>query len=108
MKKITTGVLIASIFSGLIILSIENNYSFFQISVGFLIYLIPAIFISSFKSIVLAFILAVVTILYAYTSYQFDWHASWVGVLMSFVIGLPIYYYRIRKVKVPDGHKVST
>lgn len=108
MKKITTGVLIAAIFSGLIILSIENNYSFFQISVGFLIYLIPAMFISSFKSIVLAFILAVVTILYTYTSYHFEWHASWVGVLMSFVIGLPIYYYRIQKAEVPDGHKGST
>lgn len=108
MYKVLTGILIAVVFSALIILSIEKQYSFYQISFGFLVYIIPAMFISSFKSIVLAFILAVVTIFYAYTSYHFEWHASWVGVLMSFVIGLSIYYYRIRKAKVPDGHKGST
>jgi hypothetical protein len=108
MNRILIGVLIASIFSGLIILSIEKQYSFSQISVGFLLYVIPAIFISSFKSRGLSFILTSVTILFAYYSYHFEWHDTWVGVLMAFVIGLPIYYYRIRKAKVQDGHKGST
>jgi hypothetical protein len=108
MYKVLTGILIAAVFSALIILSIENQYSFYQISFGFLIYTIPAIFISSFKSRGLAFIITVVSILFAYSSYHFEWHATWVGVLMAFVIGLPIYYYRIRKAKVKDGHKGST
>ena len=108
MYKVLTGVLIATVFSALIILSIEKQYSFNQISFGFLVYIIPAMFISSFKSRGLAFIITVVSILFAYCSYHFAWHDTWVGVLMAFVIGLPIYYYRIRKAKVQDGHKGST
>ena len=108
MYKVLTGILVAIVFSALIIMSIEKQYSFYQISFGFLVYLIPAMFISSFKSRGLAFIITVVSILFTYYSYRFEWHATWVGVLMAFVIGLPIYYYRIRKAKVQDGHKGST
>jgi predicted membrane protein len=108
MSKVLNGVLIAAVFSALIIMSIEKQYSFYQISFGFLVYLIPAMFIFSFKTRGLAFLITVVSILFAYSSYRFEWHATWVGVLMAFVIGLPIYYYRIRKAKVQDGHKGST
>ena len=107
MYKLLTGILIAAVFSALIILSIEMQYSFYQISFGFLVYTIPAMFISSFKSRGLAFIITVVSILFAYCSYNFAWHDTWVGLLMAFVIGLPIYYYRIRKAKIEDGHKGS-
>ena len=108
MNRVLSGVLLAFAFSALIILSIEKQYSFYQISFGFLVYIIPAIFISSFKSRGLAFIITVVSILFAYCSYRFEWYATWVGFLMAFVIGLPIYYYRISKAKVQDGHKGST
>ena len=108
MNRVLSGVFLAFAFSALIILSIEKQYSFYQISFGFLVYIIPAMFISSFKSRGLAFIITVVSILFAYCSYYFAWHDTWVGVLMAFVIGLPIYYYRIRKAKVQDGHKGSS
>lgn len=108
MKRILTGVLLASVFSTLFIFSIEKQYSFYQISFGFLVYLMPAMFISSFKSRGLAFIITVVSILFAYSSCRFEWYATWVGVLMAFVIGIPIYYYRIQKAKVEGGHKGST
>lgn len=108
MNRVLSGVFLAFAFSALIILSIEKQYSFYQISFGFLVYIIPAIFISSFKSRGLAFIITVVSFLFAYCSYHFAWHDTWVGVLMAFVIGLPIYYYKIREAKVQDGHKGST
>jgi len=108
MYKVLNGILIAIVFSALIILSIEKQYSFYQISFGFLVYIIPAMFISSFKSKGLAFIITVVSILFVYCSYHFAWHDTWVGVIMAFVIGLPIFYYKIRKTKVQDGHKGST
>lgn len=108
MNRVLTGVLLASVFSALIILCIEKQYSFYQISFGFLVYIFPTMFISSFKSRGLAFLITFISILYAYSSYRFEWHATWVGVLMAFVIGLPIYYYRISKAKVQDGHKGST
>ena len=105
MNRILSGVMLAAVFSSLIILSIEKQYSFNQISFGFFVYIIPVMFISSFKSRGLAFIITVLSILFAYSSYHFEWHATWVGVLMAFVIGLPVYYYRIRKAEVQDGHK---
>lgn len=108
MNRVLSGVLLAFAFSFLIILSIEKQYSFYQISISFLIYLIPAMFISSFKSKSSAFILTFVSILLAYFSYHFECHDTWVGVLMAFIIGLPICYYRISKAKVQDGHKGST
>lgn len=104
MNRILSGAFIASVFSALIILSVEKQYSFYQILIGFLIYIFPAMFISSFKSRGLAFIITVVSILFAYCSYHFEWHDTWVGVIMAFVIGLPIFYYKIRKAKVQDGH----
>lgn len=108
MNRALSGVLLAFAFSALIILSIEKQYSLYQISIGFLIYIIPAIFLSSFKSRILAFIITFVSIFLAYFSYHFEWHDAWVGVLMAFIIGLPIYYYRISKAKVQNGHKGST
>lgn len=108
MNRVLSGVLLAFAFSALIILSIEKQYSFYQISFGFLVYIIPAMFISSFKSRGLAFTITVVSILFAYCSYHFVWHDTWVGVLMALVIGIPIYYYKIRKAKVQDGNKGST
>jgi hypothetical protein len=107
MYKVLTGTLIATVFSALIILSIEKQYSFYQISFGFLVYIIPVMFISSFKSRGLAFLITVISILFAYSSYRFQWHATWIGVLMSFSIGLPVYFFRVRKVKVQDGHNDS-
>jgi hypothetical protein len=96
--------LIASVFSALIILSIERQFSIYQITLGFLVYILPAIFISSFKSTGPAFILTVVSILFAYCSFHFQLLEIWIGVLMAFLIGLPVYYYRIRKAKINDGH----
>jgi len=107
MKRVLSGVLIAFIFSALIILSIEKQYSFYQISFGFLVYIIPAMFISSFKSRGLVFIITVVSILFVYISYHFEWHNTWVGVFMALITGLPIHFYRISNAKVQDGHKGS-
>ncbi len=108
MNRVLTGVLLASVFSALIILSIEKQYSLHQISLGFLIYIIPAMFISAFKSRRLVIMITVVSILLAYSSYRFQLQDIWVGVLMAFMVGLPIYYHRIRKAKVEVGHKGST
>ena len=46
MNKTFIGVVIALIFSGFIILSIENDYSFSQIFIGFIIFIISSIFLS--------------------------------------------------------------
>ena len=108
MNKTFIGVVIALIFSGLIILSIENDYSSSQIFIGFIVFIIPSIFLSSFKSTALSIILTVICVLFVYFSIHFKFYNTWVGVLMALTIGLPIYYYRVRNAKVQDGHKGST
>ncbi len=105
MNKTFIGVVIALIFSGLIILSLENDYSFSQIFIGFIVFIIPSIFISSFKSATLSIILTVICVLFFYFSIHFKFYNTWVGVLMALTIGLPIYYYRVRNAKVAEGHK---
>jgi hypothetical protein len=104
MNKILISVLITSIFSILIIISIESQFSFYQILIGFLIYILPATFISSFRSAGRASILTLVSILFTYSSFHFQLLEMWIGVLMALLLGLPIFYYRIRKVMINDGH----
>ena len=104
MNKTFIGIVVALIFSGLIILSVENDYSLSQIFVGFIFFIIPSIFISSFKSTALSIILTVICVFFVYFSIHFKFYNTWVGVLMALTIGLPIYYYRVRNAKVQDGH----
>lgn len=107
MNKILAGVIMASLISGLLIFSIEEHYSFLQILFGFLVFIVPACFISSFKSRGLSFILSFVSILFAYVSYHFELYNTWVGVVMALTIGLPVFFYRIRQANVSHGHALN-
>jgi hypothetical protein len=49
--KLIVGVTIALLFSGILIFSIENDCSLIQIVFGFVVYLIPIIFVSEIKNI---------------------------------------------------------
>ncbi len=100
MKQTKIGVFIAIIMSGLIILSVEQHYSFSQILIGFLIYIFPSIFISYLKSGLFVFFISILTILFVYFSFHFEYYHTWIGVLIAFSIGLPIHFYRISKAKV--------
>lgn len=100
MKQSFVGLLIATIISVLIIISVENDYSFSQILIGFLIYIFPSIFISYLRSSLFVFIISLLTILFVYCSIHFEFYNTWVGVLIAFSIGVPLHFYRISKAKV--------
>ena len=98
MNKTFTGVLIGIAFTSVLILAINENYSAIQIIIGFLLFIFPCIFLSSFKSRTLAMVLTVISMLFAYISYKFNYTDTWAGVLMALIIGIPIYVIKVRKI----------
>jgi len=98
MNKTLTGVFIGLAFTGVLIYTIDKGYSAIQIIIGFLLFIFPSIFLSSFKSRTLAMLLTVISILFVYISYKFNYTDTWAGVLMALILGIPIYILKIRKI----------
>jgi hypothetical protein len=100
MKKgllsIIIGVLASVIIMGLVIFAIEEKRSFLQILSGFILFILPFTFISSFASKIMSFILSSVTILFGYIVYKMGYHDVWIGIVQALVIGGAMYYYKIR------------
>ena len=93
------GIVAAIIFMGLIIYSIEDDRSILQMIVGFIVFILPFTFFSSFASKIMSFILASVTILFGYIVYKLGYHDVWIGIVQAMLIGGATYYYRIRTTK---------
>lgn len=97
MTKTITGIIIGLLFSGLLILAIHFELSLLQIAVGFLLFIFPTTFISSFSSRRASFILTILLMLFFYISFRLDYTDSWVGYLLALIIGIPIYFLKINK-----------
>ena len=91
------GIIAAIIFMGLIIYAIEEKKSALQIISGFTLFILPFIFLSSFSSKIMSFILTSATILFGYIVYKMGYHDVWIGMLQALVIGGAIYFYKVRK-----------
>ena len=98
--NIIIGILSSVIVIGLLIFVIEKDKSFSQMIFGFIFFILPFSFISSFTSKIMSFILASLTILFGYISYKLGYNDVWIGIVQAFVIGGAIYYFRIRKTSV--------
>lgn len=94
------GIVAAIIFMGLIIYSIEDDRSILQMIIGFIVFIFPFTFFSSFASKTMSFILVSVTILFGYIVYKLGYHDVWIGIVQAMLIGGAIYYYRIRTTKI--------
>lgn len=90
------GFLISVITCGLLIFSIEKNYSFLHIFLGFGVYILPSIFITSVKSKLTTFLISTTTILLGYLSLKYQFYDVWVGVLLALLIGRTINFYKIK------------
>jgi hypothetical protein len=103
MKKsinLIIGIIISIVFAGTIIFSIENNRSLLQIFLGFVVFFLPVVFISSFKSKFSIFSLSLLTILVFYLVIKFDFFDFFIGFGLSLISGLSLHYFRINKAKV--------
>jgi len=102
-KNIFVGIIAAILVFGLIVFAIETKKSLLQALVGFGLFVIPFTFLSSFKSKVSSFILALITLIILYTCYKFGYTDIWIGVLMAGIIGGSAFYFRVNKVKTFDA-----
>jgi len=98
MKKnnLLIGLILSALVCGIIICSIEKNISLSKIFIGFIIFIFPSIFITSFQSKLTVFIISSITIILGFISYKFQIYDIWIGVLEALIIGRAINYYRIR------------
>lgn len=98
--KLLVGILTELIFSGILIFSIENDCSLIQIAFGFVVFLIPIIFISEIKTNSRVFAALVFSILFAYLNIKCGFYSTFIGVLLATIIGLSIHYFVVRNTKI--------
>ena len=106
-KNLFVGILAACVVVGLFIFTIETDRSLLQMVTGFILFIFPFMFISSFTSKIMSFILASFIIIFGYVAYKIGFHDIWIGIVQAFVIGGATYYYRIRTTKnfSPNNYK---
>tara|TARA_B100000780_G_scaffold267583_1_gene224800 strand:+ start:2973 stop:3308 length:336 start_codon:yes stop_codon:yes gene_type:complete len=98
--KNVLGIIVAFLVSTILIFSYEEGRSLLQILFGFLFFIIPFTFIASFNSNFWSFIIIIFSIFFGYFSYKLDYYDLWIGVVLAAIIGLSIYFFRIKKFKV--------
>jgi hypothetical protein len=96
-KNILIGSIAAIACAAIIIFSVEEEKSIYQIVGGFLIFLFPFTFLSSFGSKLGSFIFAFCTILIVYFVSKFLYHDFWLGVLIASIIGGTTAHLRVNK-----------
>lgn len=87
---------------------IETDRSLFQLFIGFLIFIIPVTFISSFQSTTPVFMLLLFTLFFMYFGiYKYEYFDTLFGLLLAVIIGGTIAYFRIQKYKLfsPSEYK---
>lgn len=98
-KNILIGGLAAIICAVIIIFAIEEKKSFLQILSGFVIFVIPFIFLSSFGSKIGSFIFLFCTLMITYLVSKYTYEDFWLGVLIAAIIGGSAFYFRVNKYK---------
>jgi len=99
-RNIIIGSLAAIITAGIIVFAIETDKSFLQILGGFIVFILPFTFISSFKSKTGSFIFVFAAILLTYLVCKYLLPDFWLGVTEAAVIGGAAFYYRVNKYKL--------
>ena len=100
MKRIAIGTLIAVFVFSIIVYSVEKHSSAYQILTGFFLFIIPAIFISSHRSTLLSFLLAILVLFTAYCVVKYNYYDVIQGVLLACITGGSIYFLKIRNTTV--------
>lgn len=100
LNNILLGSLIGISTSIIIIWVIEENKSLLQVLLGFIIFLFPTMFISSFKSKIGPFIFIISLVLISYITYKLTYIDFWIGVVLSLLTGGSINYFRVSKFKI--------
>jgi len=99
MRNLLIGSVLAIITVALTIFILETGRSFLQFAIGFLLFIIPITFISSFKSTVMSFILVAFSIFVLYIIYRYGYHDAIFGIILACIIGGSIFYFRVNRIQ---------
>jgi len=97
MKNMIIGGIIVVLAAAVIIFIFESGRSFLQFLIGFLLFIIPATFISSFKSTFMSFLFVLFTILVMYVIYAFNFLDAILGIVLAIIVGGYIFYTIVNK-----------
>jgi len=98
--KVISGGVLAVITAGIIIYSIENSKSFLQILCGFILFIFPFIFLSSFFSRTGTFIFIFTSIMITYLVTKYYFTDFWIGVLLAFILGTSIFIFKVNTYEI--------
>lgn len=104
-NKTTLGVIVALLSFAVIVYAVETNRSLIQLFIGFILFIIPVILISSFNSSTGAFILVIFTAFFSYGMYNYEYYGALFGLLLAIIIGGSIAYFRVEKYEVFSTNK---
>ncbi len=95
-RNIAIGVVAALLFAGIIVYAFETSASFIQVLIGFILFIFPATFISSFKGKISSFILTLFIVLFSYIVFKNSYHDVWLGLLLAIITGGSAFYFKVR------------
>jgi hypothetical protein len=99
MNKILAGCILALITAASVIFMIQTGRSLPLFVIGFVLFVVPVTFISSFKSPGMAFCLALFFVFTGYAIWSFAlWDMIW-GILLAVLIGGSLYYFKIKNIQ---------
>ena len=99
-SKLLFSLLLAIIISVSVISIIETNWSIFQFVIGLIVFLLPFMFLSSFKNTLGLFILTVLILLFIYFSLKYYYYGTLLGAINGITIGLFISFFKTSKASV--------
>tara|TARA_Y100000310_G_C20691019_1_gene822201 strand:- start:2780 stop:3142 length:363 start_codon:yes stop_codon:yes gene_type:complete len=110
-NKIILGSIVALLTFAIFVYMIETDRSLLQLFIGFMIFIVPITFISSFQSTTPVFLLVLFTAIFIYFGiYKYEYFDTLFGLLLAVIIGGAIAYFRIHKYKLfsPSEYKKET
>lgn len=104
-NKSILGAVVALFSFAVIVYAVETDKSLIQLLVGFILFVMPIIFISSFKSSTGMFFLVIFTAFFSYGMYKYEYYGTLFGLLLAIIIGGSIAYFRVEKYEVFSTEK---
>ena len=104
--NIIVGSFMALFCSIILIYAIENNKSFYQIGIGFVVFILPVTFFSSFFSKLGSFIFVFFSIMIAFFVSRYYYTDFWLGVVLALIIGGAFYIFiTLPSIRTMDEYK---
>lgn len=99
MKSAAIGIITAIATFAVVIYGIETHSSAYQVFIGFILFIFPIMFLSSFRAALPALVLALLVLTTGYCIWKFQYFDIIQGILLAAILGGTTFYFRVRKTK---------